>query len=216
MTFSGRRARELGQEVVFVTERCVIRLLPDGLTVTEIAPGISLTRDIVGQTSLDLRISPDLHEMDARLFQPGADVPEAAGADRHERAPTPDQTLLVSLDGPVATITLNRPEKLNALTLPMLSALDDALLTIDADDAVRVVVITGSGVKAFSAGADVVAWSSLAPLDMWRTLDAHGSPGHGAARGPPPADDRRPQRDRLRRRARARPGLRSEDRRGAT
>jgi propionate CoA-transferase len=70
VTFSGRRARELGQEVVFVTERCVIRLLSDGLTVTEIAPGVSVARDIVGQTSLDLRISPDLHQMDARLFQP--------------------------------------------------------------------------------------------------------------------------------------------------
>jgi acyl CoA:acetate/3-ketoacid CoA transferase len=70
ITFSGRRARELGQEVVFVTERCVIRLMPDGLTVTEIAPGISVTRDIVSQTSLDLRISPDLRQMDARLFQP--------------------------------------------------------------------------------------------------------------------------------------------------
>jgi acyl CoA:acetate/3-ketoacid CoA transferase len=70
VTFSGRRARELGQDVVFVTERCVIRLMPDGLTVTEIAPGISVRRDIVGQTSLDLRISPDLHQMDARLFQP--------------------------------------------------------------------------------------------------------------------------------------------------
>ena len=70
MTFSGRRARELGQEVVFVTERCVIRLLPEGLTVTEIAPGISVSRDIVGQTSVDLRISPDLREMDPRLFRP--------------------------------------------------------------------------------------------------------------------------------------------------
>lgn len=70
VTFSGRRARELGQEVVFVTERCVIRLLSEGLTVTEIAPGISATRDIVGQTSLDLRISPDLRQMDPRLFQP--------------------------------------------------------------------------------------------------------------------------------------------------
>ena len=70
VTFSGRRARELGQEVVFITERCVIRLLPEGLTVTEIAPGISVTRDIVGQTSLDLRISPDLHQMDPRLFHP--------------------------------------------------------------------------------------------------------------------------------------------------
>jgi propionate CoA-transferase len=72
VTFSGRRAHELGQEVVFVTERCVIRLLPGGLTVTEIAPGISLDGDIVGQTALDLRISPDLREMDPRLFQPAA------------------------------------------------------------------------------------------------------------------------------------------------
>jgi acyl CoA:acetate/3-ketoacid CoA transferase len=70
VTFSGRRARELGQEVVFVTERCVIRLLPEGLTVTEIAPGISVERDILGQTALDLRVSPELHEMDARLFDP--------------------------------------------------------------------------------------------------------------------------------------------------
>ena len=70
VTFSGRRALALGQEVVFVTERCVIRLLPEGLTVTEIAPGISATRDIVGQTSLDLRISTDLRQMDPRLFQP--------------------------------------------------------------------------------------------------------------------------------------------------
>jgi len=70
VTFSGRRARELGQEVVFVTERCVIRLLPEGLIVTEIAPGISIARDIVGQTALDLRISPDLRLMDARLFRP--------------------------------------------------------------------------------------------------------------------------------------------------
>ena len=70
VTFSGRRARELGQEVVFVTERCVIRLLADGLTVTEIAPGIAVSRDILGQTAVDLRISPDLREMDPRLFRP--------------------------------------------------------------------------------------------------------------------------------------------------
>jgi enoyl-CoA hydratase/carnithine racemase len=77
--------------------------------------------------------------------------------------------LLFSVDGPVATITLNRPEKLNALTPAMLASLEDALGTIEADAAVRVVVITGAGPKAFSAGADVDAWSSLVPLDMWRT-----------------------------------------------
>jgi enoyl-CoA hydratase len=89
-------------------------------------------------------------------------------------ATVPDQTLVVSRDGPVATITLNRPEKLNALTLPMLAALEEALVTIDADPEIRVVVIKGSGSKAFSAGADVVAWSSLAPLDMWRTWTRTG------------------------------------------
>ena len=131
-------------------------------------------------------------------------------------ATAPDQTVLVSLDGPVATITLNRPEKLNALTLPMLAALDEALLAIDDDAAVRVVVIKGAGAKAFSAGADVVAWSSLAPLDMWRTWTRTGSPGHGTARVPSPADDRCPQRDRLRRRTRACAGLRSAGSPGTT
>ena len=52
-------------------------------------------------------------------------------------ATVPDQTLLVSLDGPIATITLNRPEKLNALTLPMLAALEETLLAIDADPEIR-------------------------------------------------------------------------------
>ena len=85
-----------------------------------------------------------------------------------------DQHVLVVIDGPVATITLNRPDKLNALTLPMLAALDDALSAIDADADVRVAIITGAGPRAFSAGADIVAWSALAPLDMWRTWTRTG------------------------------------------
>jgi enoyl-CoA hydratase len=80
-----------------------------------------------------------------------------------------DPAMLVSLDGPIATITLNRPEKLNAVTPAMLASLEEALGAIEADAAVRVVVITGAGPRAFSAGADVGAWSSLEPLEMWRT-----------------------------------------------
>jgi enoyl-CoA hydratase len=55
----------------------------------------------------------------------------------------------------VATITLNRPESLNALNTALLTELRDALEAAEADAAVRVVVITGAGGKAFCAGADV-------------------------------------------------------------
>lgn len=70
VTFSGYMARERGQNVTYVTERCVIRLLDDGLTVTEIAPGVDLERDVLGKVAIPLKVSRDLVEMDARLFRP--------------------------------------------------------------------------------------------------------------------------------------------------
>jgi len=68
VTFSGRQARARGQRVTYVTERCVLRLEPEGLTVTEIAPGVDLERDVRGQADIPLRVSPDLTLMDRRLF----------------------------------------------------------------------------------------------------------------------------------------------------
>ena len=59
-----------------------------------------------------------------------------------------------SVDGPVATITLHRPDKMNAFTNRMLKEIIAAFDLTDADDAVRAVVVTGSG-KAFCAGADL-------------------------------------------------------------
>ncbi|WP_337924754.1 acyl CoA:acetate/3-ketoacid CoA transferase [Szabonella alba] len=70
VSFSGRRAVMQGQHITYVTERCVIRLMPEGLTVTEIAPGMDLQRDILDQSATPLRVSPDLREMEARLFRP--------------------------------------------------------------------------------------------------------------------------------------------------
>jgi propionate CoA-transferase len=70
VTFSGRMARERSQNVTYVTERCVIRLIEGDLIVTEIAPGVDLERDVLGKTETPLRVSPDLVEMDARLFRP--------------------------------------------------------------------------------------------------------------------------------------------------
>lgn len=72
-------------------------------------------------------------------------------------------------EGEIVTLTIDRPAKLNALTPEMLVSLEEELAAIDRDPAVRVVIITASGERAFSVGADVNAWAALAPLEMWRT-----------------------------------------------
>ncbi|QFQ89604.1 acyl CoA:acetate/3-ketoacid CoA transferase (plasmid) [Paracoccus kondratievae] len=69
VSFSGRRAVAQGQEITYVTERCVLRLLPEGLTVTEIAPGVDLRRDVLDQAATSLRVAENLKEMDAALFR---------------------------------------------------------------------------------------------------------------------------------------------------
>ncbi len=67
--------------------------------------------------------------------------------------------VLLSTAGPVATVTLNRPDKGNALSLEMMDALDAALLAADADPAVRVIVLAATG-KIFSAGHDLAEMRS--------------------------------------------------------
>jgi len=62
--------------------------------------------------------------------------------------------LLYAVDGAIATITLNRPERLNAISVPMLDALSEALVAADQDRAVRVIVLTGAG-KGFCSGLDL-------------------------------------------------------------
>ncbi|MBE1282733.1 MAG: acyl CoA:acetate/3-ketoacid CoA transferase [Rhodobacteraceae bacterium] len=70
ISFSGKRAQAQGQDITYVTERCVIRLLAQGLTVTEIAPGVDLQRDVLDQAATSLAVSDDLTVMDAALFDP--------------------------------------------------------------------------------------------------------------------------------------------------
>lgn len=65
------------------------------------------------------------------------------------------QPILIERDGQIATVTLNNPEKLNALDLSMWQGLTDAMVTLSADDTVRCVVLRGAGDKAFAAGADI-------------------------------------------------------------
>jgi propionate CoA-transferase len=67
VTFSGVRAARLGQSVIYVTERCVFELTPDGLELAEIAPGVDIERDVVAQ--MEVRpIIKDVRLMDARIF----------------------------------------------------------------------------------------------------------------------------------------------------
>ncbi len=65
-----------------------------------------------------------------------------------------DDSILLAREGSVATLTLNRPDSLNALDLPMMDALVDNATTLAADDSVRCIVIRGSG-KHFMAGGDI-------------------------------------------------------------
>ncbi|MCW5255135.1 enoyl-CoA hydratase/isomerase family protein [Verminephrobacter aporrectodeae subsp. tuberculatae] len=85
-----------------------------------------------------------------------------------------DESVQITIDAQVATVTLNRPQKLNTLTPAMLDALEGAARRLEADRSVRAVVLTGAGERAFCAGADVHAWAALGPLDMWRSWVRRG------------------------------------------
>lgn len=76
--------------------------------------------------------------------------------------------LTLAVDAQVATITLQRPAKLNALTPAMLALLENMLADLEQNREVRVVILTGAGERAFCVGADINAWGALEPLDMWR------------------------------------------------
>jgi 2-(1,2-epoxy-1,2-dihydrophenyl)acetyl-CoA isomerase len=84
----------------------------------------------------------------------------------------PSDTILIERDGGVATVVLNRPERMNALSADLLSVLPARLRELEADRSVRCIVLTGSGERAFSAGGDV------------KDMDARGGPGAVAGHAP--------------------------------
>ncbi len=84
VSFSGTRAAEQGQDITYITERCVLKLTPGGIMVTEVAPGVNLERDVLQQSEFPLLISQSLRVMEAALFQPepiGLDLRSPAGRD---------------------------------------------------------------------------------------------------------------------------------------
>ena len=79
--------------------------------------------------------------------------------------------VLVEKDAGVVTLTLNRPDKLNALNAELLKELGMALHGLVADPEVRCVILTGAGDKAFAAGADIAAMSEMTPVQAKQFAD---------------------------------------------
>jgi enoyl-CoA hydratase len=95
---------------------------------------------------------------------------DAAGARPLIRIALPAMGPDGAVDG-VALVTLDRPEVLNALNFALIEQLTDALEALDRDDACRAIVITGSGERAFAAGADIPELARQSPTSL--TVDDH-------------------------------------------
>jgi len=76
-----------------------------------------------------------------------------------------DDRIRIEIENAIATLTIARPEKLNAFDIDMLKALGSACDTIEADAGVRVAILTGEG-KAFCAGGDIKAWGAMSAQDF--------------------------------------------------
>lgn len=77
-----------------------------------------------------------------------------------------ENILVETVDGGVGVITLNRPASLNALSYNLARELEEAVTAFEQDDAIRCVVITGAGEKAFSAGADIKEMVAISPDEL--------------------------------------------------
>jgi enoyl-CoA hydratase len=71
-----------------------------------------------------------------------------------------DTSIVVTREGSIATVMLNRPDKLNALTKPMWRALGEAIDALSANDSLRCVIVRGAGEKAFSPGNDIAEFAT--------------------------------------------------------
>ena len=85
----------------------------------------------------------------------------------------PYETITTETDGAVTTITLNRPQALNALSSVVLDELIDAFAAYQNDDSQLCAILTGSGDKAFAAGADIKEMSEKDAADFYQIGRAH-------------------------------------------
>lgn len=103
------------------------------------------------------------------------------------------ETITLDKRGAVAVLTINRPDKLNALNATVIAELGDAITRIETDAAVRGVILTGAGTKAFVAGADITELAGQTPMEgklrslrgqhVFRRLERCGKPVVAAING---------------------------------
>lgn len=85
---------------------------------------------------------------------------------------TEEKVVKYETRGRVAVVTINRPEKRNALDGQVRCAFLGAIDTARRDESVRCVIVTGAGEKAFIAGADIAEFEGRSPVDQWRVMKA--------------------------------------------
>src|SRR6266849_4473721 len=83
-------------------------------------------------------------------------------------------TILVTHHGPTAVVALNRPDRLNAMSMMLKAELVRALAELDKHEETRTIVLTGSGDKAFTAGADIHEFQGRTAIEQWRMYE-HGT-----------------------------------------
>ncbi len=85
-----------------------------------------------------------------------------------------DKVVLIETDGHVATVTINRPDKLNALNADVRSEFVAAFDALGTNDEIRVIIVTGAGEKSFVAGADIGEFEGRSPVDQFRVMKSFG------------------------------------------
>ena len=83
------------------------------------------------------------------------------------------ENILTSSENSILTITINRPDKLNALNKKTIDELNQALIAAEKDASVKVIILTGSGQKAFVAGADILEFANFS-IEQGKALSAEG------------------------------------------